>query len=96
LNEKFFKRALLCVSALQRARQSDVLDDVAAMKALGTHRTLMLAALEAGKVGNPRQRFSYLTVTSITLAASLRARFRWGSPRYEMRSKKKQGKQSMS
>lgn len=49
-----------------------MLDDVAAMKALGTHRTLMLAALEAANVGNPRQRFSYLTVTSITLAASFK------------------------
>jgi hypothetical protein len=57
------------------ARQLDVLDDVAGHEG-GRHRldrTLMLAALEVAKVGNPRQRSSYLMVTSITLATSLRA-----------------------
>jgi hypothetical protein len=50
----------------------------------GLHRTLMVAPLEAAKVSDARQWFSYLTVTSIAAAASLRARFRWRLRRYEV------------
>jgi hypothetical protein len=43
-----------------------------------------VAPREAAKVGNARQGSSYLTVTGITAAASLRARFRGGLHRYEV------------
>jgi len=44
---------------------------------------LLVAPREGAKVSNARQGSSYLTVRSITAAASLRARFRCGLHRYE-------------
>jgi hypothetical protein len=50
----------------------------------GLHGTLIVEPLEATKVSNARQWSSYLTVASITAAASLRARFRWRLHRYSL------------